>query len=125
MKPTGSKPNLPASRQRRLNSVVADATRRAFLPYPALKRRANLNRRSATKNKLSSYEMSLGTRWKLRVPGLLSPNAVRFGINCAASDREIAEPRLKHLSFVAARHELQNDCFGFAVLQGSSARQSQ
>ncbi len=34
-----------SSRQRRLNSVVADATRRSLHRYPALKRRANISRR--------------------------------------------------------------------------------
>lgn len=43
-----------ASRQRRLNSIVADATRDNSQPFPALKRRAKVSRRFATKNRLSS-----------------------------------------------------------------------
>jgi hypothetical protein len=41
--------NVTASRERRVNliSAVADATRRAPALYPALKRRAKVNRRSA------------------------------------------------------------------------------
>lgn len=38
------------SRQRRLNSVVADATRRFSHRYPALKRRAKFSRRPAAKS---------------------------------------------------------------------------
>ncbi len=40
---------IPASRQRRLNSGVADATRNALPPFPALKRRAKFSRRYAAK----------------------------------------------------------------------------
>ncbi|MEK7832831.1 MAG: FecR domain-containing protein, partial [Acidobacteriota bacterium] len=40
---------VPASRQRRLNSGVADATQNAIPPFPALKRRAKVSRRYATK----------------------------------------------------------------------------
>ena len=47
---TESETLIPSSRQRRLNSGVADATRRLMPLFPALKRRAKFSRRSAAKD---------------------------------------------------------------------------
>ncbi|MFN0110011.1 MAG: efflux RND transporter periplasmic adaptor subunit [Blastocatellia bacterium] len=50
---TENKALVSASRQRRLNSGVADATRWFGLLFPALKRRAKVSRRSAAKSQLA------------------------------------------------------------------------
>ncbi|MGH9801129.1 MAG: hypothetical protein ACRD82_12260, partial [Blastocatellia bacterium] len=75
---------ISASRQRRLNSGVADATRCAWLPFPALKRRAKFNRRYAAKKQPITSQLISGSLWLaflfvLIVPSLALAQLPNYG----------------------------------------------